>query len=930
MDSNEQVRIRDIILFGLSVFTSVSVITLVIIQYLLWKGEEGRAFENLRKLSSQIEKSFSNELGEGFARLDQLDKIRLSQKKIFSGDGKDTINYKDSIIKQLRQNDTISSYYPFDRVSWVDPDGKQILKAEIFGQPVFTNVKDRKYFKAFKDSSFLTLRLDSVVNIGWEPIYSWTNADFNISISKKTVESGHLAVLATKMYSAVDVLMPVGYGFCIIDNVGEVQLHSDVSRNLSENFFEKVQPSSNIRGMIAARQEGYANEVALYGKSQMVAVRPLKNLPYSIVTFYDKGFIVPVNMRILIFAILFSILSGLINVIFLLLISRIAFKHILVYSPMDFLSWLPPRRIQGKFYSLAFLALLIIIAVLILLTSLFNSYGTSNYTILAIGFMTPINVVCGLYLLKSTFGVKEIHTNAHSQENSPKKWFVIRTAYLVFMADVLISLLVVFFSVAFDYRIHRLFFIFQILFVILSILVICFPNLKRYLRNRKSDSPFFKWIKEQYDSFAAHSYKNYNVWYNLMATALVICLSVMPTGLYVWYAQNQEIIQGVKKHQLHFANGISERTIHMRNQTATLDSVLLSPAYLEQLIYQKGIYTIHDDIVARAWDTTSKPKDSPDNRRPHKIDFEKFYFDVADRVSNSYYDPQLFPSLRDIASDERWYWEVTASEIKLWYQSPNRVMDALQITSTMPERYRFIGIDRWPSYLILVIICLLLRALYLWLQSTTKSVFLRKYVTGTFGDNITHLRGILVRETLPTDCIVETPNRYSVSSSEAELNAYEKELLQQVRTCIHVYDKIWKKCTEKEKYLLFDFAHDGLINYKNTPDIYSLFSKGIFKVQNERIKLFHPAFRTYIITQISQEEVKRLQKEFQENSTWQTFREPLLLTMILIVVASIIFFTRAEIFQQILAFGTGLTALIALIPKIFGTERQNPKQEKKE
>jgi len=49
-------------------------------------------------------------------------------------------------------------------------------------------------------------------------------------------------------------------------------------------------------------------------------------------------------------------------------------------------------------------------------------------------------------------------------------------------------------------------------------------------------------------------------------------------------------------------------------------------------------------------------------------------------------------------------------------------------------------------------------------------------------------------------------------------------------------------------------------------------------------------------------EIERLHREFQENSTWQSLRDPILLIMLLLVLSSIIFFTQQEIFQKILAF----------------------------
>ena len=65
-----------------------------------------------------------------------------------------------------------------------------------------------------------------------------------------------------------------------------------------------------------------------------------------------------------------------------------------------------------------------------------------------------------------------------------------------------------------------------------------------------------------------------------------------------------------------------------------------------------------------------------------------------------------------------------------------------------------------------------------------------------------------------------------------------------------------------------------------------------------------------------------MDREFQENSTWQSLRDPILLIMLLLILSSIIFFTQQEIVQKILAFGTGVATQLALIPKIFGKEKE--------
>jgi hypothetical protein len=143
----------------------------------------------------------------------------------------------------------------------------------------------------------------------------------------------------------------------------------------------------------------------------------------------------------------------------------------------------------------------------------------------------------------------------------------------------------------------------------------------------------------------------------------------------------------------------------------------------------------------------------------------------------------------------------------------------------------------------------------------------------------------------------------------------EKEMIDTVKKLKRFYDFIWQKCTEKERYLLLDFSQDSLVNFKNSETIYNLAEKGLFIIHDEEIKLFSPSFRAYLICKKNTPEVYRLQKKFQQNSTWQSFRVPLLI--ILLGIALFIFFTQEETFQKLTAMVAGITSVVSLALKFF-------------
>jgi hypothetical protein len=148
-----------------------------------------------------------------------------------------------------------------------------------------------------------------------------------------------------------------------------------------------------------------------------------------------------------------------------------------------------------------------------------------------------------------------------------------------------------------------------------------------------------------------------------------------------------------------------------------------------------------------------------------------------------------------------------------------------------------------------------------------------------------------------------------------EIYKLEKDMIDIKARLKVFYDFIWQKQTEKEKYLLFDFAQDSLVNFKNIEAIYSLLEKGLFIVHDDEIKLFCPSFRAYIFEKKNSTEISQIQKQFNLNSSWQSFRTPLLI--ILLGIALFIFFTQEETFQKLTAIVAGISSVLSLLLKFF-------------
>ena len=190
-----------------------------------------------------------------------------------------------------------------------------------------------------------------VSGFGMEPLVSRTTGEFRVVISRRSAKKEYIVGTSNQMYSISDVIMTPGYGFCIIDGDGNVLIHSDSDRNLQENFFKKLVSYRGLKEVVSSRQQKFFTDMFFYGKNHSLNIEPLDKMPFYLITFYDKGYVFPVNMRIFIFSLLGCLISYfLCVVVFMLLFTKRLYKFHLLYSPMRLFEWAFPQRRLSDYY----------------------------------------------------------------------------------------------------------------------------------------------------------------------------------------------------------------------------------------------------------------------------------------------------------------------------------------------------------------------------------------------------------------------------------------------------------------------------------------------------------------------------------------------------------------------------------------------------
>lgn len=893
MDSNEVVGITDFFLFSLSVFIAASLITLMVIQYLLWKGEEKKVADNLKKISEQADSRFKYQLITNYNKLNLLDS---GFAQAYSSVDRDSLDQKrinkvfDSITKA--QSIKTDSFY---NVAWTGKSGKQLVKVDPKNpRPVLADVSMRKYFQNIKNNETFFLPDGSDRKYTWEAVYSVANSEFTIPMAKSSKwrfkygkDSVFMVSLSTKMHPIVYPLLPAGYGFCIIDREGKVQIHSDKNRNLRENLFKKIEYPRKIQEAVEANQETDFNEVNFYGKQHLLHIKPISNQPFSLVTFYDKGYIIPVNMRIFIFSLVFCFISFLITSGLSFAFMRKRFYHYpLLYSFKDSLGWIIPQEKESLFYYRSFLFLTVYALIILLLLLLFPQISYVGFTLVL---FTPLNLFAALFVIRNAVlrPMKTLRWKELTQDQK-KVWYLIGT-------HLFISILFCFYTWLIHFPPTYHFPLFQSL---LSALMVA-----HVLPKKKS---LFNFNKSPIKSYVTN--------YSWMITALIICLSVLPAIVYSWYAHKQEIIQSVKKQQIYLRSAMSERRKSIGgtiiNRSDTLNSAVSSPDW---------VYTIYNDSIR--W------RDSGSFRTGSWDKNERLYFTIADKVANSYYDdPPLYPSLPDSASDGAWYSKIKKDTLHFWSKSTRRNGAFAHIISIMPNS-SLLSLRRGETVWILLFAGFLTWALHKWIRINVDLVFLRKYLFIPPADS----KDSLINKFYTAANGAVKANKSKVEeldeaayNSSNDLNDAERRIIDEGKKYEKLYDGIWEKCSEKEKYLLFDFARDGLMNHKNTSEINELIKRGVLVVDEDYIRFFSPSFRAYLLTTKSKDEFSILHKTFHKNSSWKAFQIPLLI--LLLSIAVFIFFTQEAIFKQIIALIAGISGVVSFLPKIF-TGFQDKKQE---
>lgn len=269
--------------------------------------------------------------------------------------------------------------------------------------------------------------------IAFESIRSVTDGNYELGLG---IPSGNTAypTLATS-FSSVSMMDPVleeGYGFCFFNTAGRTLFHSEIQRNLNENFLEET--GGIIDPYVRGGQPKFAS-VRYTGVDHYIYVQKVPGLDgYYIATFLDKSYTYSPN------AIALNTTAEMVMAYLILLF--------LVYLPLFAVSrkkrklkqktfvlyWLRPllSSDQPAIYNKVLFVNTMILLYLVLSIVIYQYYSYSPTLLMLSVVMTGLClVVTNFFFVSRSFPKNELVDTQHDDGGNLKPFWNITAAYVI-------------------------------------------------------------------------------------------------------------------------------------------------------------------------------------------------------------------------------------------------------------------------------------------------------------------------------------------------------------------------------------------------------------------------------------------------------------------------------------------------------------------
>ncbi len=210
-----------------------------------------------------------------------------------------------------------ATHYPYlNNVFWTDDDGHQIVKWGTSGY--LTPMIDVSPLRIYSHAKSIYLEgkgppfhFDSLVppnKLEYLAALTITTEDcipklLTVERERKQIRKdvrGGSAFLTAQPFSLIDPILPLGYGFALLDQTGSVLFHSDKTRNLHENFLQESDWSRQLYAASFGHSTKRSLTLRYLGKDYQARVLPVAGVsqsPWSIIVYRDLTPVRTLNLQ---------------------------------------------------------------------------------------------------------------------------------------------------------------------------------------------------------------------------------------------------------------------------------------------------------------------------------------------------------------------------------------------------------------------------------------------------------------------------------------------------------------------------------------------------------------------------------------------------------------------------------------------------------
>jgi len=854
----------------------------------------------LGNLAKQVDTNFCKEIDTACLQLKQYDSIYRYDAKIQSFLGEKKYDSgRMSALSVMHPH----LYQQFDDVFWINDTATWVARwgFKHYKSLPIINVYDRQYFLNMKAGDVLLLKeAKDTFPFCLEPTFSKLDDKFvsNILIRSTANPSKPgrpiMLGLSGTMFSVCNTVLPPGYGFDVIDRTGKILFNSKMDRSLLSSIYNEFEDPSTIEQYVRYRQERYYPSTTFHGEPVALLVTPLKELPFTMVTYYGLGEDQRFQLHLL------SLTSFFLGCVILLLILSAYFNEwslarpsLLTMSRINF-SWLRPVPAKSGYYghllrSMASLAACYALA-WVYVEILQKKH---EFSLLAISILLPFYLAILYFLLRE------------KQKCIDKSIWKRRLPAAALIVPVLAigAVLIYLLCSELHHQTKELIMVIQLVFVLL----IGWSVYRFHPKGNTSDP------KRMLSRYAP-----------AVVTGVLLSVIVPAMGIFCFFFKEESRTR-CKQEKLAMAHSICERKDNINKEKTNYSFDPKDPAdslFLHDLKLSKGVY--FPDLTS-----TGNVDASADSIPAHP---PEMYYHLRNFLFPGDTTALTFGTSPEKASDSSWLFaKESDSEVfhhfAVWNRDNNHVRlalahetryTALQLLSLNANKLSRVDI----LLFILTIIALL--GLFCWL---TVSLATRIFLLGVFRE--------CLKESCQNDILAEANPAGNESSgllkkmkdadctewTLSEIRKFEAEdpdcrILYMQMELKEAYKKIWDQLSPREKFVAYDFAIDSLANYKAGSPLYNLIRKGVLYVgDDDQLHFITHSLHNFVLDRSKDKTIVDQLKKAHEQGSWQRFRMPLFL--LLSAAGIFVFLTQDAIYQKMTGLLTSIGSLVPLISQFF-------------